>query len=186
MSIVPPTACNEEECVFTQALIDDAARLLVTLRERRMLLVTVESCTGGLLAGLLTEIPGSSEVIERGFVAYSNAAKTAMVGVSAELIATNGAVSEPVARAMAEGALANSKAQMAIADTGFAGPGGGTIAKPVGLVHLAVARIRGATLHRQCQFGDIGRRPVRLATIASALELAHHALGGMPVALRLG
>jgi nicotinamide-nucleotide amidase len=172
--------------VFTQALIDGAARLLDTLRERRMMLVTIESCTGGLLAGLLTEIPGSSEVIERGFVTYSNDAKISMVGVSAELIATNGAVSEPVARAMAEGALANSKAHVAIADTGVAGPGGGTIAKPVGLVHLAVARVGTATLHRQCRFGDIGRRPVRLATIGAALELVHLAFGDMPASLRLG
>ena len=172
--------------MFTQALIDDAARLLVTLRERRMLLVTVESCTGGLLAGLLTEIPGSSEVIEGGFVTYSNDAKVAMVGVGAELITINGAVSEPVARAMAEGALANSKAQVAIANTGVAGPGGGTIAKPVGLVHLAVARVGAATLHRQCQFGDIGRRSVRWATIEAALELAKEALSDRPASLRLG
>jgi nicotinamide-nucleotide amidase len=167
-------------------MIDDAARLLDTLRQRGMMLVTVESCTGGLLAGLLTEIPGSSEVIERGFVTYSNDAKVAMVGVGAELITINGAVSEPVARAMAEGALANSKAQVAIANTGVAGPGGGTIAKPVGLVHLAVARVGVATLHRQCHFGDIGRRPVRLATIEAALELAKEALSDRPASLRPG
>ena len=123
--------------MFDDALIREAASLLDACRARALKLATAESCTGGLIAALLTEIPGSSDVVERGFVTYSNAAKTEQLGVPADLIATHGAVSEPVARAMAEGALSHSHADLAVSVTGVAGPGGGTATKPVGLVHLA-------------------------------------------------
>ncbi|MGE0856745.1 MAG: CinA family protein, partial [Hyphomicrobiaceae bacterium] len=141
------------------------------MRTHRLKLVTAESCTGGLIAALFTEIAGSSDVVDRGYVTYSNAAKTACLGVPAALVAKAGAVSREVAVAMAEGALAHSEAQVAIAVTGIAGPGGGSLEKPVGLVHLAAHRKGHVTRHRECRFGDIGRTAVRLATVAAALEL---------------
>jgi nicotinamide-nucleotide amidase len=133
--------------------------------------VTAESCTGGLLVGLLTEIPGSSDVVERGFVTYSNAAKSECLDVPAALIEAQGAVSEAVARSMAVGALAQSRADIAVAVTGVAGPGGGSDAKPVGLVHIATARRGGAVDHRACRFGDLDRHQIRLASVATALEM---------------
>ena len=157
--------------MFPPEMIDDARALLDLCRERRLMLVTAESCTGGLIAGLLTELPGSSDVLERGFVVYSNAAKAEAIGVAPELIPEHGAVSEPVARAMAEGALARSRAHIAVAVTGVAGPGGGTAAKPVGLVHLAAARRGRPTVHREARFGDIGRDAIRLQTVTAALAL---------------
>ena len=130
----------------------------------------MESCTGGLIAAALTEIPGSSAVVERGFVTYSNEAKSELVRVPPELIRRRGAVSEEVARAMAEGGLACSGADIAVAVTGIAGPAGGSEAKPVGLVHLACARAGRVTLHRRNVFpGD--RRAVRQAAALAALEL---------------
>jgi nicotinamide-nucleotide amidase len=159
--------------MFSSSLTQEAAHLLDVLRARHLKLATAESCTGGLVAGLLTEIPGSSDVVERGFVTYSNEAKTEMLGVSADLIAARGAVSEEVARAMAEGALVHSRADLAVSITGVAGPGGGTPAKPVGLVHLAVAGRRSPTLHQELRLGDIGRGPIRLASVAAALALVH-------------
>jgi nicotinamide-nucleotide amidase len=152
--------------------IDELARLVLTLaREASLMLATVESCTGGLVAGALTAIPGSSDVVDRGFVTYSNAAKTQLVGISAELLAEFGAVSEPVARAMAEGGLRAAGVGAAVAITGVAGPGGGTADKPVGLVHFAAARTGRLTLHQEMRFGDIGREAVRLASVRVALEL---------------
>jgi nicotinamide-nucleotide amidase len=157
--------------------IDELARLVLTLaREAGVTLATVESCTGGLVAGALTAIPGSSDVVDRGFVTYSNAAKTELVGVPAELISTFGAVSEPVARAMAEGGVTEAGVGAAVAITGIAGPGGGTLTKPVGLVHIAVARRGAATLHREMRYGDIGREPVRLESVRTALEMLAEAL----------
>jgi nicotinamide-nucleotide amidase len=152
--------------------IDELARLVLTLgREAGLMLATVESCTGGLVAGALTAIPGSSDVLDRGLVTYSNAAKTALVGVPEALIAEHGAVSEPVARAMAEGAMTAAGVGAAVAITGIAGPGGGTPDKPVGLVHFAAARTGRPTLHQEMRFGDIGREAVRLASVRVALEL---------------
>jgi nicotinamide-nucleotide amidase len=152
--------------------IDELARLVLTLgREAGLMLATVESCTGGLVAGALTAIPGSSDVLDRGLVTYSNAAKTALVGVPEALIATHGAVSEEVARAMAEGGLKAAGVGAAVAITGVAGPGGGTAEKPVGLVHFAAARTGRPTLHQEMRFGDIGREAVRLASVRVALEL---------------
>jgi nicotinamide-nucleotide amidase len=157
--------------MFASALIDDAEALLGELRAAGLRVATAESCTGGLIAGLLTEIPGSSDVVERGFVVYSNEAKTEMLGVHAGLIAMHGAVSEPVARAMAEGALVHSDADIAVAVTGIAGPGGGSDAKPVGLVHMAAARIGASTRHERRLYGELGRSGVRIATIETALAM---------------
>jgi nicotinamide-nucleotide amidase len=157
--------------MFPSALRDEAARLLDACRKDGLRIATAESCTGGLIAGLLTEIAGSSDVVERGFVTYSNAAKIEALGVPADLIARHGAVSEPVARAMAEGALAHSPADIAVSVTGFAGPAGGSAAKPVGTVYLAAARRGRATLQQACRFGDIGRGNVRLKSVEAALAL---------------
>jgi nicotinamide-nucleotide amidase len=157
--------------MFPTALRDEAARLLDACRQAGLKIATAESCTGGLVAGLLTEIAGSSDVVERGFVTYSNEAKIEALGVPADLIAAHGAVSEAVARAMAEGALRHARADIALSVTGVAGPGGGSAAKPVGLVHLACARRDRATLHQECRFGDIGREGVRLKSVEAALAL---------------
>jgi nicotinamide-nucleotide amidase len=153
---------HEDAPMFPPDLIAEATALLDSFRACNLKLAAAESCTGGLVTALLTEIAGSSDVVERGFVTYSNAAKHELLGVPETMLARHGAVSEPVARAMAEGALAHSEADVSVAITGVAGPGGGTAEKPVGLVHLAAARRGGATLHRECRFGDIGRAAVRL------------------------
>jgi len=156
--------------MFSQALRACAETLLAAARAKGLKIATAESCTGGLIAGLLTEIPGSSDVVERGFVTYSNDAKEEMLAVSRNLLIAHGAVSEPVARAMVQGALEHSNADIAVAVTGIAGPGGGSDDKPVGLVHIAAAR-SGTLVHRECRFGDIGRTGVRLASVEVALEL---------------
>ena len=157
--------------------IEHLARLGVGLaREAGASLATVESCTGGLVAGALTAIPGSSDVVDRGFVTYSNAAKTALAGVPEALIAQHGAVSEPVARAMAEGGARAAGATLAVAITGIAGPGGGSADKPVGLVHFAVAGPGRDTLNREERFGDLGRETVRLESVRVALEMLTEAL----------
>ena len=152
-------------------LLDSASELLERCRHAGVRVATAESCTGGLIAAALTEVPGSSDVVDRGFVTYSNEAKTECLGVDAAVIAREGAVSEAVARLMAEGALARSRADRAVAVTGVAGPGGGTAAKPVGLVHLAVAVRGAATLHRVMRYGSLTRSEIRLATAATALEM---------------
>jgi len=157
--------------IFASDLRARAFTLLADARAKQLKIATAESCTGGLIAGLLTEIAGSSDVFERGFVTYSNDAKHEMLGVRQSLLERHGAVSEEVARAMAEGALKHSHADIAIAVTGVAGPGGATETKPIGLVHIAVARKDGHVAHRRCEFGDIGRTEVRLATLGAALEL---------------
>jgi nicotinamide-nucleotide amidase len=158
--------------LFSPDLTREAAALLDDLRRRGLKLAAAESCTGGLITALLTEIAGSSDVVERGFVTYSNAAKAELLGVPEAMLAEHGAVSETVARAMVEGALARSEADIAVAVTGVAGPGGGSAAKPVGLVHIAAGRRGGAVLHQECRFGDIGRGAVRIASVEVALQLA--------------
>ena len=163
--------------MFPDDLAARAAELIARCRHNRLMLATAESCTGGLIAGLITSVAGSSDVLDCSFVTYSNAAKTRMVGVHADLIARHGAVSEEVARAMAEGALAHSAAQLSVAVTGVAGPGGGTAAKPVGLVHCAAARSGFPTLHRELRLGDIGREQVRLETVRAALAMAYELAG---------
>jgi nicotinamide-nucleotide amidase len=162
--------------MFPADLVDEARRVLDALRAREMMLATAESCTGGLLIGLLTEVPGASDVIERGFVTYSNKAKVACLDVPPPLLARYGAVSGEVARAMAEGALVNSEADLAIAITGIAGPGGGTAEKPVGLVRLAIARAGGTPLDAEWRFGDLGRSRIRLEAVRAALAFVRQAL----------
>lgn len=157
-----------------------AKNLLEHLRRRRLRLATAESCTGGLIAAALTEIAGSSDVVERGFVVYSNEAKVDLLGVPAEVIARHGAVSEQAARAMAEGAIARSRADIAVAVTGIAGPGGATPTKPVGLVHLAVANRNGEVVHERRVFPG-NRREVRLATVLRAFEIVAEAAAQVPV-----
>nr|WP_069306270.1 nicotinamide-nucleotide amidohydrolase family protein [Methylobrevis pamukkalensis] len=159
------------------ALETRAETLLARARAGGHVVATAESCTGGLIAGTLTAIAGSSDVVDRGFVTYSNAAKTDLLGVPADLIERVGAVSEEVAIAMAEGALARSAASLAVAVTGVAGPGGGTATKPVGLVHLALAAKGRPTRHVEMHYGDRGRAGVRLATVATAFDLIEDAIG---------
>ncbi|MEM9061357.1 MAG: CinA family protein [Pseudomonadota bacterium] len=152
--------------------LHDLARAVLNACEAQGLMIaTAESCTGGLVAATLVDIPGSSSVVERGFVTYSNAAKTELLGVPAQMIDSNGAVSEPVARAMAEGALARSRAQVTVAITGVAGPGGGTAEKPEGLVHFACSRDGRETAHARIEFGAIGRTEVRNASVRQALDM---------------
>jgi nicotinamide-nucleotide amidase len=156
-----------------------AETLLQRCREAQVMLATAESCTGGLIAATLTEIAGSSDVVERGYVTYSNDSKIYALGVPAEIVAGHGAVSEPVARAMAEGCLRKSNADIAIACTGIAGPSGGSATKPVGLVHIAVAAHGHETMHQRMTYGDIGRASVRTATVEDALNLAGEMLAQM-------
>ena len=159
--------------------IDALARLLIDeARERRVRIVTAESCTGGLVAAALTAIPGSSDVFERGFVTYSNRAKEEMLGIEGDLIADMGAVSESVARMMAEMALELSNAHISVAITGVAGPGGGTPMKPVGTVHLATARSNGGLMHRRELFEDPDRDGVRLSAVRVALEMLRERVNG--------
>jgi nicotinamide-nucleotide amidase len=162
--------------MFPPDLLVRAAELIVRYRGLGLMVATAESCTGGLIAALLTEVPGSSNVVERGFVVYSNAAKEELLGVPASTLAGYGAVSEETARAMAEGALGASRADVAVSVTGIAGPDGGTAAKPVGLVHFACAQRGGLIVAREERFGDIGREAVRLASVRVGLDLLEAAL----------
>jgi nicotinamide-nucleotide amidase len=148
-----------------------ATAVLDVFRRREWMVATAESCTGGLVAGALTEIAGSSDVVDRGFVTYSNEAKQQMLGVPAETLATHGAVSRETADAMARGALGNSRAHATVSITGVAGPGGGSVEKPVGLVHFAAATRGGILLHVERRFGDIGRAEVRRRSVLEALAL---------------
>jgi nicotinamide-nucleotide amidase len=148
-----------------------AQALLTVCRVRSELIVTAESCTGGLLAATLTAIPGASDVFERGFVTYSNASKSEMLGVPYWLIEKHGAVSADVARAMAGGALTHSQASLAVAVTGIAGPDGGTPEKPVGLVHFAAGRRDGPIASETVLFGELGRTEVQRRSVAHALKM---------------
>jgi nicotinamide-nucleotide amidase len=149
-----------------------AVRVLEACRARGWTVATAESCTGGLVAGALTEIAGSSDVVDRGFVTYSNAAKMAMLGVPEDTLAKFGAVSRQTAEAMAQGALEHAGVDLAVAITGVAGPGGGSAAKPVGLVHLdAVVRDSPARIGRKMLYGDIGRSEVRRLSVIEALNM---------------
>ena len=157
--------------MFSDRLINIALLVSDDARQKRLRIATAESCTGGLLASLFTELAGSSAVFDRGFVTYSNHSKQEVLNVPGDMIADFGAVSEAVARSMAEGALEACRANIAIAITGIAGPGGGTPLKPVGTVHIACARENRAILHEMHSFGDIGRRNVREETLIVALNL---------------
>ncbi len=148
-----------------------AVALLDLCKAKKLMIATAESCTGGLVAGALTDIAGSSAVVERGFVTYTNDAKQQMLGVPPMIIEKYGAVSRETAEAMAKGALAHSPADLAVSITGIAGPGGGTAAKPVGLVHFAAAPRGGPLIHRERRFGDIGRAEVRRLSVLEALSM---------------
>jgi nicotinamide-nucleotide amidase len=154
-----------------QNLIDAARALLDLCRRRSLKIATAESCTGGLLAATLTEIPGSSDVVERGFVTYSNEAKQQMLGVPSTTLSRFGAASRETAEAMARGAIADAPVNLAVSITGIAGPGGGSADKPVGLVHFAGATRGGRLVHRERLFGDIGRAQVRRAAVLEALAM---------------
>lgn len=162
--------------MFSKHLLTLSETVLAQARAQQLKIVTAESCTGGLVGAVMTEIAGSSDVFERGFVTYSNQAKIQMLGVSGDILNTHGAVSAATVRAMAEGALAHSPADVAVAITGVAGPGGGSADKPVGLVHFAAARKGGATIAEEHRFGEIGRDAVRLASVEVALKLLLQAM----------
>jgi len=156
---------------FPEDILALAQTIVTDFTAKGRMVATAESCTGGLIAGALTEIPGSSSVVDRGFVTYTNAAKTEMLGVQEQTLARFGAVSKETALQMAHGALFRSHADLAVAVTGIAGPGGGSAEKPVGLVHLAAKARNGALIHHEMRYGDIGRDKVRLATVKTALEM---------------
>jgi nicotinamide-nucleotide amidase len=156
--------------MISPAMLDAAAALLNACRARRWRLATAESCTGGLIAATLTAIAGASDVVDRGFVTYSNDAKQQVLGVPDTTLAEHGAISEPVARAMAQGALARSRADLAIAVTGIAGPGGGSPDKPVGLVCFGLAQL-GKPLHSERVIFAGDRTEIRQAAVAHALAM---------------
>ena len=157
---------------MVDAELSERARALLDLcRTKNLKIAAAESCTGGLLAATLTEIAGSSDVFERGFVTYSNAAKQAMVGVAPATLASHGAVSRETAEAMAKGALAHAPVDLAVSITGIAGPGGAVAGKPVGLVHFAAASRGGRVIARERRYGDIGRGQVRRAAVIEALAM---------------
>jgi nicotinamide-nucleotide amidase len=159
--------------MFSSPLLRLAEVVVADARAAKLRIATAESCTGGMIGALITEVPGSSAVFDRGFIVYTNRAKQDLLGVPGDLIADMGEVSEAVARMMAEGAVENSNAQLAVAVTGIAGPGGGTAMKPIGLVHIAACREGRSILHEEQRFGDIGRTEVRLKTCEAALSLLH-------------
>jgi nicotinamide-nucleotide amidase len=162
--------------MFPSSFLRLAEIVLADARTQKLRIATAESCTGGLIAALLTEISGASDAFDRGFVVYSNRAKSDLLGVPGDLIADAGAVSEAVARSMAEGAVENSNAHLAVSVTGVAGPGGGTKLKPIGLVHIAAAREGRSIIHEAHRFGDIGRAAIRMNAVEAALQLLHRLL----------
>lgn len=162
--------------MFPDHLARAAVDVLAAAKRQGLLLATAESCTGGLVSACICEVPGCSAVLERGFVTYSNEAKVEMLGVQAGLIAEKGAVSEEVARAMAEGALTHSRADISVAITGIAGPDGGSAEKPVGLVHFAAARKGRPTIHEERRFGDVGRLEVQAKAVKTAFEMIRRML----------
>lgn len=157
--------------LFPADIEELARRIISDFTARGFMVSTAESCTGGLIAGALTDIAGSSAVVDRGFVTYTNEAKMDMLGVGTGTLATFGAVSRQTALQMAHGALFRSRADFAVAVTGIAGPGGGSADKPVGLVHLAAKARGGKILHHEMRYGEIGRTEIRLATVRTALEM---------------
>ncbi|WP_414652733.1 CinA family protein [Hyphomicrobium sp.] len=163
--------------MFPPDILGMAERLVGILRVTGQKITTAESCTGGLVAGAITSIAGSSDVFEEGFVTYSNLAKTRMIGVAAGLLDAHGAVSAEVAQAMADGALKSSGADLSVAITGIAGPGGGSPEKPVGLVFIGLVSRNGSNAVQRFEFGDIGRNSVRMATVREALKCLEEAIG---------
>jgi nicotinamide-nucleotide amidase len=164
--------------LYSEDILVAAEGVLSGARAKSLKIVTAESCTGGLLAGALTEIAGSSDVFERGFITYSNLAKAEALGVDKQLLMAAGAVSSEVAAAMAEGALMRSRAHLAVAITGIAGPAGGSPGRPVGLVHFAGQRRGGPPSTIEHRFGDIGRTEVRLAAVREALGILRALMEG--------
>ncbi|QSY84115.1 CinA family protein [Rhizobium binae] len=162
--------------LFPSDILSAAEAIIRDFTAAGLMVSTAESCTGGLISGALTEISGSSAVVDRGFVTYTNSAKTELLGVQEQTLLRFGAVSEETARQMVHGALFRSRADIAVAVTGIAGPGGGSAEKPVGLVHLTVKSRSGALIHRKMLYGDIGRAEVRLATVRTALEMVRSLL----------
>ena len=154
-------------------LFEQAQALLILCQSKGLKITTAESCTGGLLAAALTEVPGSSDVFERGLVTYSNEAKQMLLGVSPQTIESHGAVSRECAQAMAAGALSRAPVDLAVSVTGIAGPGGEVAGKPVGLVHFGAASRGGQRLDETRKYGDIGRSQVRHASVAQALAMLH-------------
>ncbi len=157
--------------MLDREMTEAAHALLDLCRPRLLKLATAESCTGGLLAAVLTDIPGSSDVFDRGFVTYTNDAKREVLDVPADILQRHGAVSRETAAAMVKGALAHAPADLAVSITGIAGPGGGTAKKPVGLVYFAAAARGGALEHHEGRFGDIGRSEVRRRSVLQALAM---------------
>ncbi|MGE8104012.1 CinA family protein [Allorhizobium sp. NPDC080224] len=157
--------------IYPADIEQQAATVIAAYRDLGWMIATAESCTGGLIAGALTEIAGSSAVVDRGFVTYTNQAKMELIGVSSVTLAAFGAVSKETALQMAQGALIRSDAHVAVAVTGIAGPGGGSADKPVGSVHVALRSRSGHIDHREMRYGDIGRDQVRLATVRTALAM---------------
>ena len=172
----PAVPANDWISMFNTEILALAEKVLDLARSQGQMIATAESCTGGLIAGALTEIAGSSDVVDRGFITYSNEAKNQMLDVSSESLARFGAVSEAVAKEMAYGAIAASRADVSVAVTGIAGPGGGSAEKPVGLVCFGLCRIGESPIAQSIQFGDIGRSDVRRRTVLTALEMLHDAL----------
>jgi nicotinamide-nucleotide amidase len=157
--------------MIDQIFFNQAAAVLAACRAKGLVIATAESCTGGLVSAALTSVPGSSDVMDRGFITYSNRAKMEMLGVPGGMLETWGAVSEPVAIAMAEGAIRRSSATLAVAITGIAGPTGSSESKPIGLVHFAAVTSSGSIAHVERRLGDIGREDVRKRSVTQALEL---------------
>ncbi len=157
--------------MLDQELRERAVSLLDLCKSRHLTISTAESCTGGLLAAALTDIPGSSAVVDRGFVTYTNESKQQMIGVPAPTIEKYGAVSRETAEAMAKGTLAHTPADLAVSITGIAGPSGATPGKPVGLVHFAAASRGGRMIHHEGKFGDIGRSEVRRKSVLQAMAM---------------
>jgi nicotinamide-nucleotide amidase len=163
--------------MIDQETLAAAKKILDTCRGAKLKLALAESCTGGLIAATLTEVPGSSDVLDRGYVTYSNRAKETELGVRKATLDEFGAVSAETARAMAHGALKTSGADLSVAVTGIAGPGGGSATKPVGLVHFAAARRGGRVIAREIRFGDLGRTEVRRRSVLAALALLDELIG---------
>lgn len=167
--------------VLPEHVVAEAEKILTAARKKKLKIVTAESCTGGLISALFTEVPGSSSVFDRGFVTYSNEAKMENIGVPSDLIEGHGAVSEEVSRAMAAGALIHSSADISISVTGIAGPGGGSSGRPVGTVHMAcgwnIPNDQVDLQHEEHHFGDVGRSLVRLKSVEAALNLLKKCLG---------
>ena len=161
-------------------IVEAAKRLLAICKRKNLLVATAESCTAGLVAGTLTEIPGVSSILDRGYITYSDESKHEMLGVSRDILKTHGAVSRQTAEAMVRGVLGHSRVHLAVSVTGIAGPDGGSDDKPVGLVHFAAATRTGKLAHTEKRYGDIGRADVRKQSVLQAFRMLHDLAEGEP------